>query len=392
MSKNFADMDGVFTNGIHCGVKKKRLDLSFIYVPNAVASAGVFTTNKFVAPSVTHTKKALRKRTLKAVIVNSGNANAGVGDLGKTHTKVMVNTTASALGLSPYEVGVSSTGIIGGPLPIEHVEAGIKKMLEKPKAKDAEATAEAILTTDTCKKMAYKEAKIGKKTIIVAGITKGSGMIAPNMATTLTYLTTNVDVSQAILQESLQEATADTYNMISVDTDTSTSDMALIFATGEYKIVQVGEELEQFKALLTDVMKDLAIQIMCDGEGATKLIEAHVSGAASKADAQKIAKSIIDSPLVKCAIHGEDPNWGRILMAVGKAGTKLNQEKVEVALGGECLFRNSEALSYNEDTVKTHLKKDTIIIEVNCNLGTGCAIAWGCDLSARYVEINTDYN
>lgn len=392
MSNTFADIEGVYTNGIHCGVKKKRLDLSYIYVPGAVASAGVFTTNKFVAPSVTHTQKCLKKHTLKAVIVNSGNANAGVGDLGKKHTKLMVNSVAETLGLSPYEVGVSSTGIIGVPLPIDHIENGIKELLSNPKERNAEATAEAILTTDTCKKMAYKEAKIGKKNIAIGGITKGSGMIAPNMATTLTYLTSNVHLSQALLQECLQEATEDTYNMISVDTDTSTSDMALLFATGQYKITQVGEELEQFKVLLTEVMKDLALQIMRDGEGATKLIEARVTGAASKSDAQKIAKSIIDSPLVKCAIYGEDPNWGRILMAVGKAGTKLNQEKVGVALGGECLFRKSEALSYNEDIVKSHLKTDTVLIEVNCNLGHGCATAWGCDLSERYIEINTDYN
>lgn len=391
--QSITDIKGVFANGIHAGIKEKKKDLGYLYVPNAVGSAAVFTQNKFAASSVTYTKSAMKTNTIKAIIINSGNANAGTGKEGEKNTKIMAKQTAIALNLKPKEVAVASTGIIGVQLPIAKIEKSIPKLCETPHSQNGKILAETILTTDKFTKETTLSKKIGKKTITISGITKGSGMIAPNMATTLSFLVTNANIPSKNLQAFLTKAVDESYNMISVDTDTSTNDIALIMATGEYKFSLSSQaESQAFQDLLNEVCKLLAIQIVKDGEGASKMIEVQVKGATSKKEARTIAKSIVDSPLVKTAIYGEDPNWGRVLAAAGKVPSKLNPDKVDIRFAGTLVFSNAIPISHDTKKLKSELKSNEIDIEVDLNLGTHVATAWGCDLTEGYIEINTEYS
>ncbi|MBT5855310.1 bifunctional glutamate N-acetyltransferase/amino-acid acetyltransferase ArgJ [bacterium] len=391
--KSITDIEGVFASGIHCGVKSDKKDLAYIYVPDAVSCAGVFTQNKVVAPSVVHDRKALKSGVIKAAIINSGNANTGLGKSGADNTKKMAQQTADLLGLKTMQVAVSSTGIIGVPLPFEAIESGITSILADPKQKDGQGAAEAILTTDLCTKQVYKEAKIGKKIIQIAGMTKGSGMIAPNMATTLGYLATNANIPQQQLQDALNAAIDMSYNMSSVDTDTSTSDTVLCWATGQHNVnVRNKTEWEAFQTLLNEVCIEMAKLVVRDGEGATKLIEVTINGAPTVKEARAIAKSVIDSPLVKTAIYGNDPNWGRLLMAAGKPDTRLNPDKLSVFIGDHVLYQDGDAVEFDHEAIVAVLKKDPVNITFELNIGSATATAWGCDLTERYIEINTDYN
>jgi glutamate N-acetyltransferase/amino-acid N-acetyltransferase len=395
MMKQMTDIEGVFADGAHVGIKPSgRKDLAFIYVPNAVASAGVFTQNKCCGANITQTKKALKTTTLKAVIVNSGNSNAATGKKGMENCRRMAQKAAHCLGLSMNEVGIASTGIIGVQLDIDTVEAGIERLLTNKHMRAGSHAAEAIMTTDLFQKVVYKEKKIGKKIIKVAGIAKGSGMIEPNMATMLGFLVTNIDIEPSLFQKWFKDAVDQSFNMISVDTDTSTSDMVLAFATGEHKISLVDkEQCDAYTSLLLDCCIDLAKQIVKDGEGATKLIECQVSGAATHRDARFIAKSVINSPLVKTAIYGEDANWGRLLMAVGKTpGIKINKDKLSFSFGTEMVFSQGEPIAFDRKKITSLLKKDTVVIHIDLGLSSGNATAWGCDLTQRYIEINVDYN
>jgi glutamate N-acetyltransferase / amino-acid N-acetyltransferase len=394
INKTITDIKGVYATGIHCGLKFKKKDLAFIYVPEAAASAGVFTRNKFCASCVTFTKKVLKKNVLKAVIMNSGNANAGTGELGTKNTKHMAKITADMLGINASEVGVASTGIIGKQLPMDVLEAGIKKVLANPYVVDGSAAAEAILTTDTCLKQAFFETKIDGKRVVVAGISKGSGMLAPNMATTLTYLVTNANLEQKFLQAALADAINDTYNMTSVDTDTSTNDMALLISTKEDGVViKTNKDKDVFLALLTEACTDLCKMIATDGEGATKLIEVNVVGAANGTDARKIAMNVVDSPLVKTAIHGEDPNWGRVIAAAGKSPeVKLNPDKFDLYFGDVQILAKGMPVAYDDFALKEQLKNNKVFITLELNLGSATAKAWGCDLTKGYIDINTKYN
>jgi glutamate N-acetyltransferase / amino-acid N-acetyltransferase len=393
MSKTITDIDGVYAGSIHAGIKDARYDLSYIFVPEAVASAGVFTQNKFCSSSVKHTRKYLKNNTLKAMIINSGNANTGTGKEGEENNKKMARLTADALGIPKAEVGVSSTGIIGVQLPFERVEKGIKALLQSPLKKDGQQAAEGIMTTDTFSKTVYKEAKVGKKTITVAGIAKGSGMIKPNMATMLAYIVTNANINTKLLQTCLKEAVDYSFNSITVDTDTSTSDMVMAFATGEKNFSETTTDLAEFKALLKEVCIDLAKLIIQDGEGATKLIEVTVEGARTHKDAKEVAMSVADSPLVKTAIHGEDPNWGRLIMAIGKSPTAtMNPDKVNIELQGTELYKKGEPTDFDYNKVKKSLEKKEIELKINLNCGKSWARVWGCDLTHGYIDINVDYN
>lgn len=389
------DLEGVYANGVEIGLKAKGgKDLAFIYVPEAVASAAVFTQNKCCGANISYTKKALKTNTLKAMIINAGNANAATGDQGLKNCKKMAQLAAKKLGLRTTEVGVASTGIIGKQLDMPIVEAGIEKLFQDIYVKDGDAASKAILTTDLVEKLASAEAKIGKKTIKVVGMAKGSGMIEPNMATMLGFLTTNVAISQDLLQTWLQEAVDKSFNMMSVDTDTSTSDMVVIFATGEYQFsVRNKEEVQAFKELLLDVCVALAKKVARDGEGATKLIEVRVTGAATHTEAKKIAKSIVNSPLIKTAIHGADPNWGRLLMAVGKTeGIRINQNSLTFSFGNVNVFKEGEPQPFDKNQARKELSQEEVVIHVDCGLSTGTATAWGCDLTKGYIDINVDYN
>jgi glutamate N-acetyltransferase / amino-acid N-acetyltransferase len=387
-------IDGVYASGIHSGIKKTALDLAYIYVPDAVASAGTFTQHAFSASSVLITRKNMSKHTLKAVIINSGNANAGTGEQGARDTKTCIKHAATLLGLQQYEVGMSSTGIIGVPLPVDTVKTGLTTLLSDKKQRSADKAAEAILTTDLFPKSVYREKKIGKKRFQISGITKGSGMIAPNMATMLAYVVVNADISSKQLQTWLSEAVEESFNMISVDTDTSTSDMVLAFATGEHKFSLTDQDsTNAFKELLTEVCIDLAKLIIKDGEGSKKTIEVTVEGAVDKDQAKKCALNVANSPLVKTAIHGEDPNWGRLIMAIGKdPSLKVTANKVDILIGDIEVFKQGNPVDFDENAVKAVLSLNYVPLHIHLNIHKGRARAWGCELTKGYIDINTDYN
>lgn len=395
LDQPFTDLEGVYANGIHAGIKKdpNKKDLAFIYVPDAVASAGVYTLNQMPSSTVPFTRKHVKKGAVKVLVINSGNANSATGEQGERNVKITAQKVALLLDCLPSQIGIASTGIIGKQLPMDILEKGLETIFANPLVTEGKAAAEAIMTTDTFAKQVYAQTKIGKKQVVVAGITKGSGMIAPNMATTLTFLVTNAKLSSSHLQGFLSQAINDSYNMLSVDTDNSTNDMVVILSTGQYQVNwREGEHIEAYQALMTAACQNLAKQIARDGEGATKLLEIQVTGAASTKDAKRIAKSVVDSPLVKTAIYGEDPNWGRIVMAVGKdPGVKVNPKKVTIRICDELVFENGMPVGILSQ-VREKMKSDTIVISVDLGLRAGKATAWGCDLTHRYVDINTEYN
>ncbi len=390
----FTDIDGVFGSGIHSGIKASGdKDLAYIYIPNTYATAGVFTRNQYPASSVVYTRSILKKGPIKAMIITSGNANAGTGQSGTQHTKEIARAAAHHLGLKPSEVGVASTGKIGCALPIDAIQAGLTHLFsEKPK-QDGHLVAQSILTTDTFPKEVFLEDTIDGCHMIVAGTTKGSGMIAPNMATTLSFLVTNVAIAQTPLQSRLQDAVNRSFNMMSVDTDTSTNDMLLLFSAGKPKNALVTKaQWAGFETLLTNACIALAKLIAKDGEGATKLIEVNVTHAASVTDARKIAKNVVNSPLVKTAIHGADPNWGRIIAAACKdPSVKINPNKITLHIGPHLIFQNGEPIPFDPLIVSETLTQDNIVIALNLGLATSSATAWGCDLTHGYIDINTKY-
>ena len=391
MTKTITDIDGVFASGIHAGIKPSAKDLAYIFVPGAVASAGTFTLNKFIAPPLIHTKKLLGKNVLKAVIVNSGNANAATGEKGLKDAKKTAELAAQKLGISASEVGIASTGIIAVPLPIDKIKTGIEKMLKNPLQKNGLGAAEAIMTTDLVSKTVFLEKKIGKLNMIVSGIAKGSGMIAPNMATMLGFFVTNVKLTKAECSRFLKLAVEDSFNMITVDSDTSTNDMVLLFSTGDVKLQK--KDLSAFLKLLTEACIDLAKKIVADGEGATRVVEFVVKGALTKKDAKTVAFNVLNSPLVKTAIHGADPNWGRIFAAAGKdPSVKFSPEKVDLFFADHQLVSKGKTLPYNTQEIVSVLKQNFVTITLNLNAGKLSARAWGCDLSKAYIDINTKYN
>ena len=384
--KEFTDIKGVYAKGIHCGVKtdKNKLDLCLIYVPNAFSSAGVFTRNKFRAACVDYNEASLKDSTTKAILVNSGNANAATGKEGVENCNLCAETVAKGLNIKSSEVLLASTGIIGVQLPIDNILSGIKNLTKEPKCKEANSAAEAILTLDTRTKKSFHK----KNELVVSGFAKGAGMISPNMATMLGFVFTNIKLSSVQLKNKLQLSCDKSFNMISVDTDTSTNDLVTIISTGEVEAKE-----EDFQELLDLCCIDLAKQIAGDGEGAEKLIEANITNAASEKEAKIVAKNIINSPLVKTAIHGNDPNWGRLIMAAGKEpSVKFDSKEIEVYLVGRKVFSNGAPADFNRAELQELLKSEEVKIDINLNNGTSGATAWGCDLTKKYIEINTDYN
>jgi glutamate N-acetyltransferase/amino-acid N-acetyltransferase len=397
----FTDIPGVYAGSCHCGIKKKAEgsakaadDLAFIYVPDACASAGVFTQNTFRAACVDISAKHFEAGTVKAIIVNSGNANAATGERGIKAVEETVTLAASKLGLQAEEVAVASTGIIGVQLPMDCISSGLETLLKTPRTKEGTATAHAIRTTDSSEKEAFYCETIEGREVIVAGIAKGAGMIAPNMATMLGFITTNVECSSEQLQNCLHNSVNKTFNMISVDSDTSTNDMVLALATGEVELSSdTFEDNGAFTELLERCCRDLALQIIRDGEGAERVFEVSISGAKNVEQARVFAKSIVDSPLVKTAVHGADPNWGRIVMALGKTrGTELNPKTTTISFEGILVFENGLPYEHNRDSLSRAMKKEHIVIAVTLGLGDGSARAWGCDLTKKYIDINTEYS
>jgi len=390
---------GYSATGAHVGLKKKKKDLTIIKSEVLATASGVFTTNLVKAAPVLWNQQIVNNK-VKGIVINSGNANACTGELGFKHTEIMAQTLAECLNTTKETIIVSSTGVIGVHLPIEKIVEGIKATVSSLETtrEAAKRAAEGIITTDTYTKEIAVEVEIDKKLVRIAGMAKGSGMIHPNMATMLSFVTTDADISKNMLDKALKDSMEDTYNMISVDGDTSTNDMVIVLANGMAQNTLITEENEnyfKFKAALDYVNKYLSKQIVNDGEGVTKVLEVLVKGASSKEDAKKISKSVICSNLVKTAFFGEDANWGRILCAAGYSGANFNPDKTSISfssLGGEILlFTNGEPIKFDEDKALQILKERKIQILIALQDGNSEATAWGCDLSYEYVKINGEY-
>jgi glutamate N-acetyltransferase/amino-acid N-acetyltransferase len=372
-----------------------RCDLTFVELAEGTSVAGVFTQSACASSEVELGREQVKSGTARALIVNAGNSNAFTGYRGREAVEAIQLQVSEALGCSTQQVFVSSTGVIGVPLPMDKARAGVAGALASEPC-GWEDAASAINTTDTFNKGAHASAMVGDTRVELGGIIKGSGMIAPDMATMLGYIFTDADVAPAFLQELLSAANLGSFSCITVDSDTSTSDTVLAFATGKAGNARIegwdSPGADAFAAGLTDMCRQLAQLVVRDGEGATKLIGIRVSGAANDESARRVGLSIANSPLVKTAIAGEDANWGRVVMAVGKAGEPADRDKLSIAFGGVWAARNGLPVEdYDEAPVAAHLKGQEIDIAVDLGLGEGRATVWTCDLTHGYISINADY-
>ena len=390
---------GFTASGIHCGIRKNRTkkDLALILSEVPASAAAVYTTNLVKGAPLTVTKKHLENGKAQAVICNSGNANTCNAD-GIEVAEAMSAAIADKLGLAADDIVVASTGVIGQPLNIQPIADGIPALVEALSADGSSAAAEGIMTTDTVEKSVAVEFTVGGKTCRLGGIAKGSGMIHPNMATMLVFITTDCAIAPAMLQKALSDDIADTFNMVSVDGDTSTNDMVAVLANGlagNAEITAEGEDFTAFMQALNTVTVGLCRLIAGDGEGATKLLECKVSGAADVATAKTVAKSVICSSLLKAAMFGADANWGRVLCAIGYSGADVDVNKVDVsfrsAKGEIPVCVNGAGIPFSEEKAKEILLEQEIDILVGLNSGEASASAWGCDLTYDYVKINGDY-
>ena len=392
---------GFFANGIYSGIKKKKTskDLAIIYSENLCNAAAVYTQNKVCGANIIVSKENLKNGKAKAIICNSGNANTCNKD-GIEKAKAMCKSVAEYLKISEKDVAVASTGVIGVPLPIEPIIKNIKPLIDgaKNSAEASKNAAHAIMTTDTFIKEISFSFEIGGKIVKIGGIAKGSGMIHPNMATLLAFITTDANISQKLLQKALREDIKNTYNMISVDGDTSTNDMVVLLSNGEAQnsiIDKEGNNYKIFCKALNMVNTYLCKSMAKDGEGATKLIECEVINSKDIETARKISKSVISSNLLKAAIFGCDMNWGRIACAIGYADSKFDINKVAINVsskfGNMNVFEKGYGLKFDEKKALKILKEKEIKITVNMNAGKNNATAWGCDLTYDYVKINGSY-
>lgn len=392
---------GFLASGLHAGIKKKKKDLAMIASVQPAVAGAVFTTNTVKAAPVLWNQQALNSgNSVCGVVVNSGNANACTGATGMIHARQMAEMTSQCLQCQPEEILVASTGVIGVPLPIETVLAGIAQAadtLESDLPAGAQA-AEAILTTDTFTKEVAVQFELDGTTVTLGAMAKGSGMIHPNMATMLAFITTDANISQPLLQQALRESVDESYHMISVDGDTSTNDMVVVLANGlanHPPITTEDENYVKFRQALSLVNIQLAQAIANDGEGATKFLTVTVQNAPSKVLAQKLAKSVISSSLVKSAAYGEDANWGRVLAAMGATGECFNPDCVSLSIQSEkgriSMLEDGQPVSFSEELAKCVLQEKAIEFRIDLQAGAESAVAWGCDLSHEYVSINSSY-
>jgi glutamate N-acetyltransferase / amino-acid N-acetyltransferase len=386
---------GFYAGGVHAGLRYSRKDVGLIYSEVPASSAAVYTLNQFQAAPLKVTQQSIQEKgKLQAVIVNSACANACTGERGMQDAFSMRKLTADKLEIEQSLVAVASTGVIGEYLQMDRIAAGISSIQFGQTQEDAEGFQTAILTTDTCMKSACYSTEIDGKKVTMGGAAKGSGMIHPNMATMLGFITCDAAISSEALSRALKSVTNKSFNQITVDGDTSTNDMVLVMANGEAGNEELHEghkDWNSFVELLKNTSQDLAKQIARDGEGATKLIEVTVKGAGTNEDANKIAKQVVGSNLVKTAIFGADANWGRIIGAVGQAGVEVNVDTVNIKLGESTMLLNSVPQVFSEEEAKKYLENDTIHILVDLQFGNGEGKAWGCDLSYDYVKINASY-
>ncbi|MDA8409771.1 MAG: bifunctional glutamate N-acetyltransferase/amino-acid acetyltransferase ArgJ [Treponema sp.] len=391
---------GFTASGVHCGIRKnkEKKDLALIWSEKDCAAAAVYTTNKVIGQPLIVTKEHLADGKARAVIVNSGNANTCTGEQGVADARRMAALVAERLPVPAKDVVVASTGVIGVPLDISVIEVKMDELVEGLSKGGSIDAREAIMTTDTMKKEAALSEDIGGKTVTIGAMAKGSGMIHPNMATMLGFITTDCSISPHLLQKALSATVRRTFNRVSVDGDTSTNDMVVVLANGmagNPEITSEGEDYRDFAEALDWVCTELARMIARDGEGATRLIECTVTGASDEDDAVAFAKAVISSSLVKTAMFGSDANWGRVLCALGYSGPSFDPDKVDLAFesprGYIEVCKAGAPLPFSEDKAKKILSDREVQILVSLNGGEGEATAWGCDLSYEYVKINGDY-
>lgn len=388
---------GIRLTGYACGIRYVgRPDLLMVEMVPGTAVAGVFTRSLTCSAPVDWCREALAKGSARALIVNSGNANAFTGSAGVASVERTVAKTAELVECKKHEVFISSTGTIGVPLDDAKITANLAEARKHLKADGWDEAAKAIMTTDTFAKGATRTAVIDGHQVVINGIAKGAGMIAPDMATMLSYVFTDANLTHEALQPLLAAGVDKSFNCITVDSDTSTSDTLLLFASRQAKHSKITDakdkRLADFKAKLFDLLLDLSHQVVKDGEGATKFVEIRVTGAAGKKAAKTIGLAIANSPLVKTAIAGEDANWGRVVAAVGKAGEKADRDRLSIKMGGIEVARHGQVVpGYDEAPVAAHMKGQNILIEVDVGIGKGKATVWTCDLTHEYIDINGSY-
>lgn len=381
--------------GVRAGIKKNgNLDVAVIYTEREAAVAGVFTKNLVAAAPVYVSKEVVATGTAHAVVANAGCANACTGEQGLHDAKMMAQIAAQELNCKADDVIVASTGLIGSNLPMDKMESGIKAAVQKLSREGSVNAGNAIVTTDTYSKACATEVEIGGVEVRFGAIAKGSGMIRPDMATMLCFITTDADIDQKLLQEALSEITEVSFNMISVDGDMSTNDSVVVLANGaagNKKIVEKGADYEKFFNTLKNICVELAKRIAADGEGATKFVTINITGANSFADAKQVGMTVANSPLCKTAIFGQDPNAGRFICAVGYSGVAINPDKVTIKFGDLTVYAEGLVTKFDQDAMRKVLAEHDVVIDIDLGLGNAQATVFSCDLSFGYVKINADY-
>ena len=383
---------GFSAGAVAAGVKHagtSRLDVALIVSDRPATAGAVFTTNQVIAAPCVVTRRHVAGGRLRAIVVNSGNANACTGAQGERDAVAMATAAAARLGCAPEEIAVASTGVIGVPLPMDRIAPAIAAVA--PAVGGWDDASRAIMTTDTRPKVVEREILLSGRAVRLGGIAKGAGMIHPNMATLLVFVTTDAAVEPKPLQDAVAAAARQSFNAISVDGDTSTNDTLLVLANGASGVTVSEPELPAFAQALAEVCLDLARAIVSDGEGVTKVFEVRVRGAATEADATAAARTITTSNLVKTAIHGGDPNWGRILAAAGRSGARVDASRTSVRIGGIAVFTTGALQPVDDAAIRAVFARSAVVIELDLGLGNGTARAWGTDLSAEYVRINAEY-
>jgi len=389
---------GFLAAGLSCGIKKSgKKDLGIICCPTGAKAAAVFTTNKILSAAVVVCKQHAKSVGIEAVVVNSGNANTCTGTGGLADARRMCELTAKGIDCKPNQVLVASTGIIGHKLPMKHITKGIKAGTDQltNSASNGSDFAQAIMTTDTKTKQALRSIEISGNEIIIAGTAKGAGMIGPNMATTLCFITTDAAISKPLLRSALKQAIGNSLNKLTVDGHQSTNDTAILLSSalaGNKPITQTSPGYKKFASALSELCDDLAKQMALDAEGATKMFTVIVKQAASKADAVKAARAVADYDLVKCAVHGNDPNWGRIICAVGSCGVRINPEKLSCSIGDIPVFKNGRPVSFDPKKASRIIAQKHHTITIRLGTGKAQDFCHACDLSREYVAINADYH
>jgi glutamate N-acetyltransferase / amino-acid N-acetyltransferase len=378
---------------VAAGIKPDRLDLALLVADQPCPAAGVFTTNLAKAAPVLVSREHLAGGRARAIVVNAGCANAGTGAQGLADARAMAAAVAAAVGCEPTQVIVASTGVIGVPLPMDKVRAGIDRAAKALSVAAGPDAARAIMTTDTRPKEVRAEVPLGNATALIGGMAKGAGMIAPNMATLLAFFTTDASVPADLLQRALREAVGDSLNRITVDSDTSTNDCAVILASGARPGAAVAEggTFNAFRRGLSEAARRLAEMLVRDGEGVTKIAEVRVEGARTAADADRVARVVAESPLVKTALHGGDPNWGRILAAAGRAGVALDIKRVSIWIGDVWVAEDGHARAYEEKDAARAMQEDPVRFRIRLGEGNASGWIWTSDFSHGYVDINAHY-